>query len=114
MLKKRSREDILLQACIDAHQRLVIDNTNPTVEDRAKYIQRFKAHHFQIVGYYFESDLKACLQRNATRKGKEKIPKRGVETVFHKLVKPSYDEGYDLLYEVKIRENKTIITKVAK
>ena len=112
MLKKRPREKIFLQACVDGQQRVVIDNTNPTVEDRARYIELFKKHHFQIVGYVFESDLEVCLERNSKREGKENIPERGVTSTFYKLKKPEYSEGYDKLYEVKIRDNKTVVSEV--
>src|SRR5215831_19902644 len=54
MLKTRHREDILLRACIEAKQRFVVDNTNPTVESRAKYMIAKQAG-FQMVGYYFQS-----------------------------------------------------------
>lgn len=38
MLKTRHRETILLNACLEAKQPLVIDNTNPTIEERKRYI----------------------------------------------------------------------------
>jgi hypothetical protein len=38
MLRTRHREDVLLQAFIEAQQRFVVDNINPTVAQRAKYI----------------------------------------------------------------------------
>ena len=40
MLRTRNRERLLLDACIEAKQPFVIDNTNPTVEERARYIFR--------------------------------------------------------------------------
>ena len=42
MLKTRYREDILLNACIEGKQKVVIDNTNPSIEERCKYIKAFK------------------------------------------------------------------------
>jgi predicted kinase len=41
MLKTRHRERMLLRACIEAGQSFVVDNTNPSVEERARYIQRY-------------------------------------------------------------------------
>ena len=38
MLKTRHREQLLFRACLTAKQPLVIDNTNPTLEDRRRYI----------------------------------------------------------------------------
>ncbi len=54
MLKTRHREKILLNACLEAKQRFVVDNTNPTVADRKKYITLAKASGFKIIGYYFQ------------------------------------------------------------
>lgn len=39
MLKTRHRENIILEACIKAKQPFVIDNTNPSMNDRKKYIE---------------------------------------------------------------------------
>jgi len=112
MLKTRHRENIFLQACVQGVQKVVIDNTNPTVEERQKYIELFKKNRFKIIGYCFESDLEACLERNALRKGKENIPERGVKGTYYKLTQPLYKEGYDELYEVKFKNNKSIITEI--
>src|SRR5689334_1064942 len=67
MLKTRRREDRLLLACLETQQSFVVDNTNPTVEERAKYIAPARAGGFRVVGYYFQSDVGACIRRNSTR-----------------------------------------------
>lgn len=104
MLKTRHRERILFQACLQAKQPVVIDNTNPTVADRAKYIEGFKTHHFSVTGYYFKSDLASCLQRNGQRKGKACIPEAGIRGTYGKLQLPTKAEGFDELYYVQIVE----------
>ena len=43
LLKTRRREQHLLDECLAAGQRIVIDNTNPTREDRSRYIAAAKA-----------------------------------------------------------------------
>jgi predicted kinase len=53
MLKTRHREQILLQACLEAKQPFVIDNTYATRANCAKYISAAKATGFSVVGYYF-------------------------------------------------------------
>ncbi|MGK7931933.1 MAG: hypothetical protein AB4041_10945 [Microcystaceae cyanobacterium] len=57
MLKTRHREKILFEACLLAKQPFVIDNTNPTKEDRKKYIEKLRKNQFRVIGYYFESKL---------------------------------------------------------
>ena len=57
MLRTRHREWLLVKACIDAQQPFVVDNTNPTVAERARYIAPAKDAEFRVVGYYFASKV---------------------------------------------------------
>ena len=65
LLRTRNREQRLLDLCLETEQRFVIDNTNPTREERAKYIGSARATGFRVVGYYFQSQIQVCLDRNA-------------------------------------------------
>ncbi len=100
MLKTRHREMIIFNACLEAKQPVVIDNTNPTRAVRAKYIEAFKRYNFEITGYYFSSSIEDCLDRNSSREGKEKIPDIGIKSTYSKLEIPGYTEGFDKLYYV--------------
>jgi predicted kinase len=104
MLKTRRREKTLMQACLEAGQPFVIDNTNPTPEDRGRYIVDAKTHGFRVVGYYFRSSVAECLPRNAGRTGRQRIPVPGVLATHAKLGLPSLAEGFDALYYVRISE----------
>jgi len=110
MLKTRSSEDILLDACIKAKQPFVVDNTNPSIEDRKKYIDIAKNAKFRVVGYYFQSNIADAIMRNEKREGKECIPLAGIKSTHAKLQLPSLEEGFDELYYVKIDdENKFVV-----
>ena len=112
MLKTRHREDILLTACIKAKQRFVVDNTNPTVETRQKYIALAQeADEFKIIGYYFQSKLNDAIKRNNTRAGKACIPEKGIRAAYAKLEIPSLSEGFDTLYYVTINSDNTFTIK---
>lgn len=100
-LKTRHRESLLLQECMEQGKSFVIDNTNPTREDRLRYIPLAKAAGYRIVGYFMESKLKTCLERNAQREGKAKIPSTAIAATSNRLQMPSYAEGFDALYFVK-------------
>jgi predicted kinase len=110
MLKTRNRENILLEACIKAKQPFVIDNTNPTVIDRKKYIDIAKAADFKVVGYYFQSNINDAVLRNEERAGKEHISLAGIRSTYARLQIPNRKEGFDELYYVRIdRENKFVV-----
>ncbi|MGB3641152.1 MAG: ATP-binding protein [Rivularia sp. (in: cyanobacteria)] len=111
MLKTRHREKLIFQACLDAKQRFVIDNTNPTVEDRQHYIIPAKAQGFQVLAYYFDSNLEDCKKRNSQRSGKKVIPLVGILSTYKKLVLPSYSEGFDAIYSVKTRPDYSFIVE---
>jgi len=100
MLRTRHRETLLLDACLDAGQSFVIDNTNPTRQERARYIAAAQAKGFRIVGYYFQSEIRAALRRNAAREPAARIPDAGVRGVHARLELPSPDEGFDALFYV--------------
>ena len=105
MLKTRHRENIIFEACLASKTKMVIDNTNPTKADRARYIHRAKDAGFEVISYYFETDLKSTLERNNYRTGTANIPEVGVRATYKKLEVPSLDEGFDKIFKVKIVGN---------
>lgn len=113
MLNTRRKEKELLNTALKLQQRIVIDNTNPTISDREKYIKQFKERKYKTVGYYFTSELQHCLQRNRLRYGKQQIPEVGLYSTFKKIEKPSFNEGFDELYSVDIKDDIFIINKYA-
>ncbi len=102
MLRTRYRETVLLHTLIQIKQRFVVDNTNPTAEERARYIVPAREAGFRIIGYYFQSRLKDALLRNALREAKQRIPDAGVRGTAGRLQIPTWSEGYDELYYVRI------------
>ena len=102
MLQSRHRETILLTACLNAKQSFVVDNTNPTTEDRARYIAPARSAGFRVVGYYFESKIQDALVRNELRGPGQRVPERGVRGTFARIQLPSRKEGFDGLYYVRL------------
>ena len=100
-LKTRNQEKLLIEDCIKKEKSFAIDNTNPTKADRDRYIPIAKASGYKVIGYFMESKLKDCIERNNLRQGKEKIPTIAIASTSNKLQIPSYDEGFDELYFVK-------------
>ena len=109
LLNTRNKENRFLETCFQTQSRFVIDNTNPSIESRNKYIRLAKKNKYKVVGYYFNSSIENALQRNDIRKGKEKIPEIGIKACHKSLVIPSREEGFDKLYFVKICKNDFVI-----
>jgi predicted kinase len=102
MLKTRTRENILIHACIQARQRFVVDNTNPTREARQKYIAAANTAKFRLVACYFDSSPDEALLRNAERSGRARVPDKAIHATHRKLEPPAYSEGFDKIYSVRI------------
>jgi predicted kinase len=75
-LHTRNKEQVFINACFSVQQRFVVDNTNPTKAERAKYITAAKSHKYKVIGYYFKTN--------------------------NKLEPPVFSEGFDELYSVEI------------
>lgn len=110
LLRTRHRENIFLQACLSTRQRFVVDNTNPTREERARYIVPARHNRFRVIGYFFEPDPRVCYERNEARDDKHRVPPAGLFGTLKHLERPSRDEGFDELYRVDAREGRFDIT----
>jgi predicted kinase len=104
-LNTRNKEFSFITTCILTFHPFVIDNTNPSPEERAKYIAIAKANKFKVIGYYFQSKITDALARNNQRSGKEKVPEIGIKGTFKRLSLPSMAEGFDELYYVTAENN---------
>lgn len=100
VLHTRNKERIALEECFTSGKSMVIDNTNPTAADRAGYISRAKENGYQVTGYFFQSRIGDCMERNEKREGKARVPRTAIAATSNKLEMPGYAEGFDKLYFV--------------
>ncbi len=105
MLKTRHRESILLDACLAAKQPCVIDNTNPTKLERARYIEAARQKKFSVKGIFFASGIEPALSRNQNRPPNEVVPDAGIRGTRNRLELPDYQEGFDTLYYATIADD---------
>lgn len=108
LLNTRNKENKLLQYGFETQSRMVIDNTNVTRESRKKYIEAAKQNRYQITGYFFESPVQDCLERNKNRK--DSINETGIKAKYKELEKPGFEEGFDKIFTVTIVNNTFEIT----
>ena len=95
----------MVEEALQAGQWVVVDNTNPTPLDREQLIRLGHEYDAEVIGYYFEARVRESLERNRTRSEKARVPDVAIYVTAKKLVPPSYAEGFDTLYDVRIAEN---------
>ncbi len=101
---RQKRQLHLLNEALEQQKSVVIDNTNPTPESRVPIIELAHRHGAQVIGYYFQSLVRACLERNAGREGKARVPDVAIFATSASLVLPRYEEGFDRLFYVRQAE----------
>ena len=100
--RPQRRQMQLLEEALREQRSVVVDNTNATVEVRKPLIEMGRLYGAKIIGYYFESEVRQCIERNKQREGKAKVPDVAIYVTAKKLVRPSYEEGFEQLYNVRI------------
>ena len=109
VLNTRNRERLAIEECLAAGRDFVIDNTNPSRQDRARYFEMIRGHDYEAVGYYFRSALAECLERNDLREGKKRLPAKALKGTAARLELPSLDEGFARLHYVSIRDGRFVV-----
>ena len=100
MLKTAHRERVLFDACLSTSTALVVDNTNVTRAERARFIDPARSAGFRVRGFFFESKVRDALARNEAR-GRP-VPDAAVLGRSGELELPSLAEGFDELFFVRL------------
>lgn len=79
---------------------VVVDNTNPRLEDRAALIEVARQYDARIRGFYLSCSVETSQSRNALRAGRERVADIGIFATAKLLRRPSRAEGFDELYYV--------------
>jgi predicted kinase len=98
LLRTRAREGAFLRLCLETRQPFVVDNTNPTVAERARYVAPAREAGFRVIGYVVEVDAAVAAARNAAREGRARIPAAGLRGTAARFIRPALDEGFDELW----------------
>jgi predicted kinase len=96
LLRTRAREAAFLHVCLQTRLPFVVDNTNPTVAERARYVAPAREAGYRVVAYLVEVDHAVASSRNAARA--RVVPAAGLRDVARRLVRPAPEEGFDELW----------------
>lgn len=108
---KDARQRRLITEAFARGQSVVVDNTNLRRDVRAPLIQQAKSEGARAYAYTFEADLEACLKRNGARRGRARVPDWIIVEAANKLERPTLDEGFDAIFEVKLRHEAFEVTQ---
>lgn len=99
-LQTRKNEMIAFTSLIDSRLPVVVDNTNPAKEDRARYIGLAKFQGYRVIGYQFDVSLAIALKRSAKRIDQKKVPDFVVRITASKMSCLAIEEGFDKIFIV--------------
>jgi predicted kinase len=91
--KERRQQRVLAEELGAGHD-VVVDNTNPSPEERASIVLVAREHGASVRAVWFDVPLAVCLHRNVSRSGREVVPLVGVYATSKRLVPPTLDEGF--------------------
>ncbi len=81
---------------------VVVDNTNPSPDDRAPLISLARAAGVRARAVWLDVPLRTCLERNLDREGRARVPVVGVLATRTRLVPPTTDEGFTRVDVVRV------------
>jgi predicted kinase len=92
LLRTRAREAVFVRTCLETKMPFVVDNTNPTVADRARYVGPAREAGYRLIAYLVEVDAAISRAR------REDFPPAALRDVARRLVRPTPEEGFDELF----------------
>jgi predicted kinase len=99
---RQARQMALIEQGLKIGKSVVVDNTNPRVQDRAPLIALGKTFGARIIGYTFEATVSECIRRNAHREGRARVPDVAIYATARKFERPIETEGFDMLFRVRL------------
>ena len=89
-----------VRKALRAGRSAVVDNTNPTVADRAPILALGREMGARVVAYVLDTTPRESAARNRSRVGKGRVPDVAVFVTSKRLQPPTAGEGFDAVYRV--------------
>jgi predicted kinase len=104
---RQRRQMRLIGEALAAGRSVVVDNTNPTPEDRRPLVEAARARGATAVAVYFPASVADCLARNQRRQGRARVPDLAVLATARRLRPPSTREGFDRVHLARMTPDGT-------
>jgi predicted kinase len=89
-----------VRKALRAGSSVAVDNTNPTVADRAPIVALGREMGARVVAYLLDTTPREAAARNRSRVGKGRVPDVAVFVTSKRLQPPTAAEGFDAVYRV--------------
>jgi predicted kinase len=99
--RREARQRRVLAELLAEGRSVVVDNTNPSVEERAPLVAAARAAGVGVRCVWIDTPIDICLERNAAREGRAKVPLVGVLATRGRFVPPTTGEGFDSVVVVR-------------
>lgn len=99
---RQARQLALIEQALAEGASVAVDNTNPRIADRAPLIWLGRDFGAKIIGYCFTATAAECLERNAGREGRNRVPDVAIYATRRILEWPARVEGFDALFQVRL------------
>ena len=101
--RKQARQQRVVAELLEAGRSVVVDNTNPSREERAALVALAREAGVPVRAVWLDVPFEACLQRNSARTGRARVPPVGLHATAARLSPPSVDEGFSSVEVVRSR-----------
>ena len=97
--RREARQQRVVAELLAAGRSVVVDNTNPSPEERAPLVAAARAAGVPVRAVWVDTPLEQCLARvearNDAREGRARVPLVGVLAARSRFRAPTEDEGFD-------------------
>jgi predicted kinase len=93
--RREARQRRVVAELLAAGRSVVVDNTNPSAEERAPLIAAAREAGVGVRCVWVDTSLELCLERNEARDGHARVPLVGLYATAGRFVPPSAAEGFD-------------------
>ena len=77
---------------------VIADATHLTKKSRNALFRHLNLKGVYVIGFWLESNLNVCLERNSKRNGRKRVPEDVIKDSFKRKVSPQEDEPFDDVY----------------
>jgi predicted kinase len=93
--RREARQLRLVDELLVGGARVVVDNTNPTPDERAPLVAAARRAGAPVRAVWVDAPLPVCLERNQAREGRAHVPLPGILGTRRRFVPPDPAEGFE-------------------